>query len=282
MPMSIDDAIGLIVEELRSALPLSPQYSPNARTDTYGCDLRVANVVRKWWLREHGNQNPGSEPGEIDYEPFQDAAWELARRGILRPGRVLPGGVVVGSRPNTEADGFSLTATGRDWVAKYDQQGPLPVDPGRFAALVRLYSDRFGPAFSQRVNEAAGCFRTCNYFATCTMAGAACESILVAIAIEQTKDEDEVLKIYLGRNGRRSLIKQITAGKPSGLQRPVETAASLLSFWRDSAAHGYETQISEFEAHDALSRLLRLSQFVDQHWAELTQSPLERSTENRG
>jgi len=52
------------------------------------------------------------DPGETDLAPFQDAAWELAGRGFLRPGPVLPQGPVVGGHRNTEGDGFSLTAAG--------------------------------------------------------------------------------------------------------------------------------------------------------------------------
>jgi hypothetical protein len=41
-------------------------------------------------------------------------------------------------------------------------------------------------------------------------------------------------------------------------------------FWRDDAAHGLASRISEMEAHEAISRLLRLAQFVTDNWPELT------------
>jgi hypothetical protein len=101
------------------------------------------------------------------------------------------------------------------------------------------------------------------------MAGAACETILLAIGAAKI-GEEKALQIYSGRDGRRLLIKQISMTLSSSLKQPIETAASILSYWRDNAAHGYATEISEFSAHDALSRLLRFAQFVDRHWDQLT------------
>jgi hypothetical protein len=91
------------------------------------------------------------------------------------------------------------------------------------------------------------------------MAGAACETILLAIAIERTKDENQVVTMYRVRDGRRTLTNSITANLKPYLKQAIETATSLLSYWRDSAAHGHATEISEFAAHDALSRLLRFA-----------------------
>jgi hypothetical protein len=229
-------------------------------------------VMRKWWFQEHGGQHPMPDPTEIEYAPFQDAAWELAKRGILRPGPILPGPMMVGHRQNSEGDGFSLTNAGRKWVQNFDQQPPFPVDPGRVSTLVQPYARRFGPGFIQRATEAASCYRTMNYLAACAMAGAACESVLMAVAIEKTKDEPKVLRTYLARDGRRSLIKEITADTRPFLSQGIETATGILAYWRDSAAHGHATEIGEIVAYDALSRLLRFSQFVDANWAALTAS----------
>jgi hypothetical protein len=273
MTLSIDDAIALFVQKLRTAPAISAAYDdPNARHTTEGCDVRVADVLGEWWHREHRNKLPMPNPGEEDYAPFYDAAWELARRGILRPGPAFPAlRNVMGGPRSTEADGFSLTEIGRQWISKYDQEVPFPVDPGRFATLLISYGNRFGPAFKQRITEANGCYRTLNYFAACAMAGGACESILLAVGT--AKIGEKALRTYTGRDGRRLLIKEITANLSSSLKQPVETAASILSYWRDDAAHGYVTEITEFSAHDALSRLLRFAQFVDRNWDQLTANP---------
>jgi hypothetical protein len=269
MPLSIDEAIALFVEKLRTAPSLSPGYDPNMRGASEGCDVLVTEVLSTWWHREHRNKYPMPDPGEQDYAPFHDAAWELARRGILRPGPAYPGLRHVFGGPNpTEANGFSLTEMGREWISKYDQEVLFPLDPGRFATLLTSYGHRFGPAFRQRIAEANGCYRMMTYLAACAMAGAACESILLAIG--SAKFGEKALRIYFGRDGRRLLIRQITTNLSSSLKQPVETAASILSYWRDDAAHGYVTEITEFSAHDALSRLLRFAQFVDRNWDELT------------
>jgi hypothetical protein len=270
MPISLDDALVVLVSELKLAPGLSVNRVPTIRNPNLGCDLRIVEVMRKWWFQEHGREHPMPDPTEIDYAPFQDAAWELAKRGILRPGPILPASSVMGIRQNTEGDGFSLTDTGRVWIQNFDQQSSFPVDPGRFASLIQTYANRFGPVFIQRATEAVGCYRTMNYYAACAMAGAACESMLIALAIEKTKDEAKVLRLYLGRDGRRNLIKEITLNTKPFLGQVIETATSILSYWRDSAAHGGAAEIGEFGAHDALSRLLRFSQFVDTNWAALT------------
>jgi hypothetical protein len=222
MPLSIDDAIELFVERLRIAPSLS-RYDPNSRSTSEGCDVLVTEVLGTWWHKEHGHIHPMPNPGEEDYAPFHDAAWELARRGILRPGPAFPGlrlGVLGVTR--TAGNGFSLTELGRKWIAKYDQAVLFPLDPGRFAALINAYGNRFGPAFRQRIAEANGCYRTTNYLAACAMAGAACESILLAIGC--AKIGEKSLRIYLGRDGRRLLIKQITTNLSASLKLPVETA----------------------------------------------------------
>jgi hypothetical protein len=172
----------------------------------------------------------------------------------------------------TAGNGFSLTEIGREWISNYDQEVLFPLDPGRFATLLDSYGHRFGPAFKQRITEANGCYRTMNYFAACAMAGAACETILLAIGFAKISEE-KALQIYSGRDGRRLLIKQISMTLSSSLKQPIETAASILSYWRDNAAHGYATEITEFSAHDALSRLLRFAQFVDRNWEQLTANP---------
>src|SRR5690349_15620389 len=118
MPISIDDAIALIVTTLRAAPALSPTYVPNACTQSYGCYLRVTDVLRTWWFSDNAGKHPMPDPSEMDYAPFHDAAWELARRGVLRPGPAFPG-ITGPHHNNTEANGFSLTITGREWIRKY-------------------------------------------------------------------------------------------------------------------------------------------------------------------
>jgi hypothetical protein len=50
-----------------------------------------------------------------------------------------------------------------------------------------------------------------NYLACCAMAGAAAESILLAVAIAKTGDEDKMLKTYRAAGGRRDLTRLVAA-----------------------------------------------------------------------
>jgi hypothetical protein len=104
------------------------------------------------------------------------------------------------------------------------------------------------------------------------MAGAAAESALLAAAIARTRDEKLVLREYgTKRDGRRRVIEMIFAGQPESLKRRyVEAAFSLLAYWRDEASHGVVSEISEFDAFHALTLLVRLAQFLQAHWAEIS------------
>jgi hypothetical protein len=90
------------------------------------------------------------------------------------------------------------------------------------------------------------------------MNGAAGESILLAVAIAKIGDEAKVLKDYSSGGGRSRLTKQIVAGLSASIARTLEAALQVLHYWRDDAAHGVATTISEVEAYASLTQLLRL------------------------
>jgi hypothetical protein len=102
------------------------------------------------------------------------------------------------------------------------------------------------------------------------MSGAAAESILLAVAIAKSGDEPSVMKIYEGAHGRRKIVDAIVGQARAAIASPFRSATGLLSYWRDDAAHGVVSNISEIEAHEALSRLLRFAQFANDNWVELT------------
>jgi hypothetical protein len=102
------------------------------------------------------------------------------------------------------------------------------------------------------------------------MCGAAAESILLAVAIAKSGDEGVTLDIYKSSNGRRKIIDQIVAQARQAISEPFRSATGLLSYWRDEAAHGLASTISEIEAHEALARLLQFAQFATDNWEELT------------
>ncbi|HZL58994.1 MAG TPA: hypothetical protein VFC38_04780 [Stellaceae bacterium] len=101
------------------------------------------------------------------------------------------------------------------------------------------------------------------------MCGAAAESILLAVAITKGGDEAVTLATYRAANGRRKTIDNIAGAARPALAGPFKSAMQLLSYWRDEAAHGTASTISEIEAHDALARLLRFAQFTADNWGEL-------------
>jgi hypothetical protein len=120
------------------------------------------------------------------------------------------------------------------------------------------------------VGEAALCHSFGANLAACAMCGAAAESIVLAIAIAKTGDEGAALKTYLAHQGRKRTIDSIIHGARAGIADAFKAATDLLSYWRDEAAHGTASEISEIEAHTALARLVRFAQFACDNWTALT------------
>jgi hypothetical protein len=85
-----------------------------------------------------------------------------------------------------------------------------------------------------------------------------------------TEVEASVMKIYEAAHGRRKIIEGIVGQARIAIAGPFRSATGLLTYWRDDAAHGLTSDISEIEAHEALSRLLRFAQFANDNWTELT------------
>ncbi|WP_315827838.1 hypothetical protein [Bradyrhizobium sp. SZCCHNG3015] len=102
------------------------------------------------------------------------------------------------------------------------------------------------------------------------MAGAAAESILLAAAVAKSGDEAKMLKTYETGGGRARITTYVAGQARSAVQRQFVAALHILHYWRDDSAHGQQTTISEVEAYSAISELLRLSQFVSDHWVDLT------------
>ena len=93
---------------------------------------------------------------------------------------------------------------------------------------------------------------------------------MLAIAVAKSGDEAATLRVYQAAQGRRKITDEIVGASRAALAGPFRSATGLLGYWRDDAAHGIASNISEIEAHEALSRLLRFAQFTNDNWAELT------------
>jgi hypothetical protein len=262
-----EQALDIIVDHLRQCPDptTSTVYSPASR----GCDIYLPILVEAAanGVGDRAFQHSGTNQDKVRwYLPFYDAAAELCRIGVLRPGERTPMGMAVGTGFN--GDGFSLTTFGRSWVASKSESAPR--DPARLLAVLQPFAGRLGAGFLQRAAEAVGCYRTGHYLATCVMCGAAAESILLAIAVAKVKDEGVVLAEYRSSAGRKRVTDRIGGQLKAGLRGRLETFVGLLSYWRDDAGHGLESSIGEPEANLALLHLLRFAQFADSEWDALT------------
>lgn len=166
------------------------------------------------------------------------------------------------------AEGYSLTVIGRSWI---EQGAPdvFLVDPDRLSQMFDKLSPRFGPGFLPRATEAVRCHRFGAYLGCCAMSGAAAESILLAVAATKSGDDRATLAKYRTASGRRRVVDSVVGQARPTIAEPFRSATGLLSFWRDDAAHGPASEISEIEAHEALTRLLRFAQFATENWEEL-------------
>lgn len=247
-------------------------------SDGFGFDLYIPDVILKYidpqqkeWLEQ--NPQHGTAYFEVDdvtnSQPFFDAAWNLCTRGILRPGTIQHDPQY--HRAFTIGAGYSLTTYGRDWLNQISGYECLPSEYGRFSQLLAMHSKRFIDGYYARSQEAINCYRTHTYLACCVMCGAAAESVLLSLAIAKIGDKAQVLRDYMTNTGRTKIENKLLAHANSYIQQELRTYTDLLKYWRDAAAHGADTNISEGEAFTSLLLLLRFAQFADDRWDEMTQ-----------
>jgi hypothetical protein len=166
----------------------------------------------------------------------------------------------------TFPNGYSYTSAGREWLTRTELDF-VPIEPSRYTNLLSKESLRLGHGFAQRAQEAAACHQAANHLACCAMCGAAAESAILQAAIAKSKNEDSVLKVYIKPNGRRKVLEIIFGTEPSKLdQKFISTAANLLFYWRDESAHGKISALSEIEAFNALTTLVRFAQHLYANW----------------
>src|SRR5712691_12980162 len=198
--MNDEDALNYLIRWLRN--PQETMYS------NYGYDVYIPNIIRLY-VQENESLNPSHFTFNARIEAdnrieelspyFYAAAWDLCRRGILRPGvrRMREQETPDGSAGN----GYSITPFGRTWLAESDRDDFVPTEPGRFAAMLKPFQLRLGPGFYERAQEAVRCYGAHAYLGCCALCGAAAESILLAVATAK-KSEEEVLSMYASAQGR--------------------------------------------------------------------------------
>jgi hypothetical protein len=251
--MDLDEAIAILLDLLR-----------NGRAGGYGYDLNARTGAQLAAQQRHPNE-PFIEGRLRELSPvFYEAAWELCRRGVVRPGVRRAGEQAV------EEGGYSLTVAGRAALENLDAATILLAQPGSLAATFNGYRRRFGDGFHQRSMEAIRCRNAEAWLACCAMVGAAAESVLLAIAISKEGEEEPVLRAYRGVRGRQTVLNMIVGQADAPRRNTLTTFAGIVSLWRDDAAHGRASPIDTSNADEALRQLLHMCQWVDREWDNLT------------
>jgi len=258
-----EDAIRYIINYL--------EFKDDQGFATYGYDLYLPNVMRKWCQENSSalgaSTNPEQHlPAISPY--FYEASWELCRMGVLRPGIQNYGKQLTDD--GSAGNGYSITPFGKQWLAETDRDNFVPTEPGRFSEMLAPYSDIFGPGFHERAQQAIRCYGSHTYLACCVMCGAAAESILLHLAITKDGDEEKILKEYRAANGRKKLENMIISQQKGGIKNDFEICFGLLKYWRDEAAHGRKSNISENESYTSLALLMRCAQFAKDNYETLT------------
>ena len=263
MSITHEDAIRLLIIWLRQ--PDHGQYG------SYGYEIYLPALLRTY-LEEHGIHNFQQERHLQEMIPvFYDAAWDLCRRGILRPG--VRGWNAQATADGASGNGYSITPFGRNWLDEAESDDFVPTEPERFAQILAPYAGRFGTSFQERSQEAVRCYGAHAYLSCCVMCGAAAESILLGTAISKT-DETTVLPLYNQSRGRGRVENLILGQVRQELREEYKGYMNLLKYWRDQASHGKAANISDNEAYTSIALLLRFALFVNDNWDELT-SPRE-------
>jgi hypothetical protein len=259
-----EDALDFLIDRMREG---------HQATAAYGYDLWISKVTDHYAQLEvsregapHGGRFEWQPVSQEVSPPFMDAAWQLCRLGVLRPGvREIT------LQSVREGEGFAITEFGRTWLAEHSSPAYVPTDPGRMASLLTRRQDLFGEVYVLRASDAARCYSAHAYYACCAMIGAAAESILVAAGVAKI-GEDAAMKKYLATNGRKSLTEAVLKGCPDYVAREFRLHTDLIALWRDQSAHAHSNAIGETEAFTNFRGLIKFAQFAEQRWQHLTGS----------
>lgn len=227
----------------------------------------LRDVTHQMQAQESGGMSMFVHDVATNAAPYHDAAWSLVGRGILRP-------APLSDQANISLIGtvFMITEYGRAWLERTTDL--LPTEIGGIGQLLAARATRLGAGYVARSQEAVTCYQAHAYLACCTMCGGAAESTTLALAIARTiargDDEASVLATYRRNTGRTAIERLLMAGRNGHVQQTLPTFLSLLNYWRDEAAHGMRSDITEDDAHVALLLLLRYAIFADSRWEELT------------
>ena len=251
-----EEALAFLVDLLRKGRPLRH----------YGYAIYLRRVMEEY-LFTFGKipRNQQISPRWIDeISPvFFAAAGSLCRFGVLRPGLEQFSGQVVGDH-----HGYSLTQFGEQWIKDSNELLLIPSDSNRTTTMLLAAGSHFGDAFGKRATEASLCYSAHAFLACCAMVGAAAEAILLSAASAKL-GEHEAIAAYKSGVGRARLQTRLLGDCAEWLRREFTSHTALVSYWRDEAAHGHSSAISEGEASMALLGLLRFAHFANDNWTAL-------------
>lgn len=182
MPLRTEEAYDFLIAHLARIPPTVGRHSLVA---TRYAHVYLPDLVMGFW-QSRGPSIPFGDLTDEHFRPFYDAAWELARLGVIRPGRIAPKGQEMA---NDFGDLWSMTAFGFEWLPDASKRPYL--DMSRLSEVFASFAGRFGPGFAQRAVEAVRTYRTGNYLSACAMVGAAAESILLAVAVAKKRRRGE-------------------------------------------------------------------------------------------
>jgi len=239
----------------------------------YGYDLYLPNLMNK-----HLQSPP---QGVLDLyrrqntPAFAAAAWDLCRKGLLRPGVHTFGG-----QGTDDGYGYSVTPMGEAWLAESAKDPFVATEPTQLANMLAEHRARFGEGFHERAQEAVKDYRSNAFLSCCAMCGAAAESILLAVAIEK-KGRDAALKEYRAGSGRGRIQTAVFGQATEGIRAEAEPGLALLKYWRDDASHGGPSGVTEASAFMAILVLVRFAALVNGWWNVLssTGAPARQSEE---
>jgi hypothetical protein len=259
MPLAHEDAVRLIVQWLRG--------EGHGGYASYGYEVYLPSLLSRDLERQGIHPNDRESRLRELMPALYNAAWDLCRRGILRPG--VKGWNEQATAEGASGNGYSITGFGHQWLAEARSDDFVPTEPERFSQMLAPFVGRYGPSFQERAQEAVRCYGAHAYLACCVMCGAAAESVLLATAIAKA-GEDEVLKRYNTYGGRRRVENLLLGGATETLRSEYLGFTTLLKYWRDQAGHGAAARITDNEAYTALALLLRFAIFADANWERLT------------
>ncbi|MCP4367311.1 MAG: hypothetical protein GY797_04230 [Deltaproteobacteria bacterium] len=141
--MNLEDAANLLIQWMRNPYP-------GARS-SYGYDVYLPSMILSHLQTQGVPQREQEQllPGLIPH--FYAAAWELCRRGILRPG--VHSYLAQSTEDGNAGNGYSITPFGKKWLSESDLDDYVPTEPGRFASMLEEYRDRFGQGFHERAQK---------------------------------------------------------------------------------------------------------------------------------